>query len=113
MGKKTCRIIFSLQRFNILHTETKQGGCKQSLVNFAGGFCFSYKISRTSIVCVVQWEGGVTRVGPGGAFGCPAGPIWAVLARERMKDEKSISAKKALLRLLEPDLNLDVALVQN
>jgi hypothetical protein len=30
-----------------------------------------------------------------------------------MKDEKSISAKKALLRLLEPDLNLDVALVQN
>jgi hypothetical protein len=60
----------------------------------------------------MQWEGGVTRaaqverlVALWGLFG----QFWL----GRMKDEKSISAKKAFLRLLEPELNLNVAFVQN
>ena len=56
-------------------------------------FCFSYKISRTSIVCVVQWEGGVARVdlverlvaleGPFGQFWL--GREWRTRSRFRQK----------------------------
>jgi hypothetical protein len=112
VGKKTCRIIFPLQRFNKLHTETKQGGCKRSPVIFVGFFVFLARFQGHQS-SVVQWESGVTRADQMERLVTLWGPIWAVLARERMKDEKSISAKKAFFCLLEPDLKLDVAFVQN